>query len=205
MKKHLPWLSLVSVGLLAAAGWRIELDWHGWDGLIWLKYGHWAVPAGMVLLTIWVAIFCGADRIWKRVLLPISFAAYVYGSWVAFANSVDFHWSGPPQNFLMLLAYGEEKLQRYHYLIYVVYAAIPLVGCALAGLWQWRLRPLLWLISAAIFLASCPVAIALLWATDHIGGPDEIHAIKSGFIIPMLMIGMALPFLPPREEKRAIL
>lgn len=44
------------------------------------------------------------------------------------------------------------------------------------------------------YLLAIPVAIFVLTIIPHPGTPDTIHAIKTGFCIPLLMIGLGLPF-----------
>jgi cytochrome b6-f complex iron-sulfur subunit len=50
-------LSLLLLAGIAAVLWRLEVDAHGWPGLIWLSYFHWAIPAAVLLLLAWIYFF----------------------------------------------------------------------------------------------------------------------------------------------------
>lgn len=43
------------------------------------------------------------------------------------------------------------------------------------------------------YALAFPIALLLLWVTDHRGGPDTIHAIKSGFVFPLIAFALGLP------------
>jgi hypothetical protein len=57
-------------------------------------------------------------------------------------------------------------------------------------------------LSVGVFLLAQPVARLTLELTGHVGGSDSIHAIKSGFIVPLLVMGLGIIFLPfPRLDE----
>ena len=55
LKKY-RFLSLVVFAALAGIAWRIEIEYHGWKGLIWLGYYHLAIPFAIFLFLIWANI-----------------------------------------------------------------------------------------------------------------------------------------------------
>lgn len=77
----------------------------------------------------------------------------------------------------------------------IVFLVIPLGVCILA----WYFSPTFWMpflmLVPLAFGLSFPISIFLLELTDHPGGSDAIHAIKSGFIFFGFVISAGLPFL----------
>ncbi|MBL4755467.1 MAG: hypothetical protein JKY52_17960 [Flavobacteriales bacterium] len=55
------------------------------------------------------------------------------------------------------------------------------------------------LVSLLIFAASVPISIFLLGMLDHPGSDNAIHTIKSGMIIPFLVFGTGLVFIPAKS------
>jgi hypothetical protein len=54
-------------------------------------------------------------------------------------------------------------------------------------------------LSSVLFVVSWPVAVWLLEVVDHRGGADLIHALKSGFVIPLLVVSLGFPLLGMRR------
>jgi hypothetical protein len=54
------------------------------------------------------------------------------------------------------------------------------------------------------WIGPCPdfliLAIWLLEVVDHRGGADLIHALKSGFVIPLLVVSLGFPLLRARLD-----
>lgn len=44
-----PLISLLFLAVFLGLLWRIEVEVHGWQGLIWVSYFHVAVPVGFGL------------------------------------------------------------------------------------------------------------------------------------------------------------
>lgn len=86
------------------------------------------------------------------------------------------------------------------WLLPFLWALIPL---AFGWLCRWhgiRIHFGLHLLSSILFVASWPVAVWLLDVVDHRGGADLIHALKSGFVIPPLVISLGFPLLAARRS-----
>jgi hypothetical protein len=45
------------------------------------------------------------------------------------------------------------------------------------------------------YAAAFPLALLLLMATHHRGGPNTIHAVKSGFVFPIIAFSLGLPLM----------
>ena len=48
---------------------------------------------------------------------------------------------------------------------------------------------------AICYLIAFPVAMFLLWLSQHKGGVDAINAVKSGFVFPIIAFGLGLPLV----------
>ena len=53
------------------------------------------------------------------------------------------------------------------------------------------------------YVAAFPLALLLLWATHHKGGSDTIHAIKSGFVFPVIALSLGMPLMNRNDQPRA--
>jgi len=113
---------------------------------------------------------------------------YFVSAWALFR-----YFGRGPLTFCLL---SEDRYELYERALEVVYPAIPVCACAIARAFGVRAGASRWLLSVGLFLAACPFAIGMLQVTGHIGGADAIHAIKSGFIVPLLVVGLGVPFVP---------
>ena len=198
------WISLFVVAVAGMLLWREELYRHGWDGLDWIGYFHWAIPEGVALFLVWLAIFCGITPPIRRVGFVVTAAAFALGVYYAVDFAVFWYFGppGPPLGFLLLMTEGETPIRLYHHVFYLVVPAIPLFACLGAKVFGVRVTRAKWILSVALFLAAGPISICLLAATRHEGGPDGIHTIKSGYIIPFLIVSLGIPFLPFPTRRR---
>jgi hypothetical protein len=57
------------------------------------------------------------------------------------------------------------------------------------------------LLSALGFVASWPVAVAVRPLFETRGAPDPVHALKSGFVIPLLVLSLGAMLLPLPESQ----
>lgn len=197
---------LVGVAILAAVVWRVELEVNGWGGLAWLEYFHWAVPAGALMFMVWLALVVPIPSIVDRAVF-LAATAYAAVMWYAVALfALVSHFNAGPSAFVNMMLTGET---RYHIYATLIYAVVPLTPVVFAILLSvFGARPSVWqlTVSLAVYLLACPVSIALLALVDHPGGPDAIHTIKSGFIIPFLIAGLgilAIDFGRTRQSQQA--
>ncbi len=180
---------LVVVACVAGVLWRAELEWHGWGGLDWARYFHWAIPAGAMLFIAWVVWVNRHLPVWHRLFVAVCLlltTAVVYGltEESVFVRYYRSRWFG---NRMDETRYA--RAQVMWYLTPTIFAVVARLLRLGAGFWRVVLAH--WL-----FIASYPVCVGLLVVTDHPGGPDFIHTIKSGFIIPFLMVAIGILFLP---------
>jgi|WetSurMetagenome_2_1015567.scaffolds.fasta_scaffold27182_4 hypothetical protein len=183
---------LTVVGIIAAIFWRIEVELHGWDGLGWIGYFHWAIPIGIMLFLGWLFLFTAPlGKVKRNVLVLITAIASVM--WFLIVQfALVYHFNQGPSAFVQLLTAGENAYQIYNNLIYMI---IPLTPLFFAGLlWVFRLKPTIsqLVLAVLIYVLAYPISVEILAMLHHKGGADALHTIKSGIIIPFLIIGLGV-------------
>lgn len=179
-------IALIVVALLAAVAWRAEVEWHGWGGLVWIGYFHWAIPAGALLFAGWLYRFARARRPAALALVSLALAA------LAYVTLYD----------ALLVIYTRWPIERGRWLLAGI-QALAAIGLYPAALWLAARR-----CGAPVRGVACAVAFQLwvlapaaaglvLDLADHIGGSDWLHAIKSGVVIPLLLVALGLPLVWP--------
>lgn len=181
-------LTLLATALLAAALWRLEVEHHGWAGLIWLGYFHLAIPAGALLFALW--LHHHTPRPARRPLLA-AYALLTPIAYLAERTALDIIYSrfpGPPALFLAALT-----------TTITLFFAYPLTLWLTARALGVPLRPRDLALALALYAAAFPLTTALLDALGH-PGADLLHAIKTGAVIPLLVYALGHPFtrLPAR-------
>jgi hypothetical protein len=197
MKQSIP--ILVVAGLVAAIVWRLELEFHGWKGLDWLGYFHWAIPVGVLLFLSWLFVYCPITSPVKRLLLVCvtGFVAVVWFLVVEF--SLYYYFNGGPSAFIRFLAVGEMRYRIYMNLIYAVIPLTPLIFATVLCLFGLKLKIRQLWTAVLMYILACPISIIILAVLQHRGGADALHTIKSGVIIPFLVVGLGI--LVPRKRE----
>jgi hypothetical protein len=211
--RWLPSLLLVLLAVLSGIAWRVELELRGgWAGLKWVGYFHWAVPSCVIAFVVWVLCI-------TRVQSPGKFAVAL-GVYAWFAHAfVELlicycHSGGPfgswyfftPRDPLARLAMGPllrlpklsanpQAFQVFTGLFFLCSMFVPLLFHALCRGFGLRITLGSALLSSVLFMLSWPLSMLLLDITHHRGGDDVIHALKSGFVIPFLILSLGLPIL----------
>ena len=83
----------------------------------------------------------------------------------------------------------------------IIFLIVPLAICAVAYWYTPNFQKRYLILTPLLFATAFPIAIFLLWLTNHRGGPNVIHAIKSGFVFPFLLIAAGLPFLGGKRKE----
>lgn len=183
MKRSIASLPLLSVlcGLL----WRVEIEvrW-GWAGLKWITGFHYASIFICLSFVTWLYHFvpCAPpNRAWIR-----SAIGWVGGMLCYIVYELSFS-----------LLCNRFPLPFPIYVIpyFLVFVAIPLSICCFASFFSPKFQKRSWLVVPLLFAASFPLSSFFLWITDHRGGTDPVHAVKSGFIFLGLVFAAGLPFL----------
>ena len=176
---------------------------HGWAGLTWISYPHVAIPIGGGLFIVWLALAAPLPTITRRVVLACAAALYACVAYYIAGLALQWHFATGPSAMIMSIGLSRFEVYAFQSLIYLLYPLLPIGACLIGRMFGVRITLRDALVSVMVTMAACPIAMVLLAATKHIGGADEIHTIKSGFIVPLLVIGLGLPFLPPRAKPPA--
>jgi hypothetical protein len=183
MSRTSPWFSLVAVGVLAGFLWRVEVEHRGWAGLTWTGYFHLAVPAGVALFLAWVAWWIDAPTRAHRLRAVVALALY------AAAAVPATEWSLRVAFGRFGFLWGFWWVALWWWLLAPTTVAGLLVACRARPGWR------RWLASQTLFaLAPWLATIAIEVFPQH-GERDLIHALKSGILVPFLVValGVAVP------------
>jgi hypothetical protein len=168
--------------------WRAEVAWNGWSGLQWMSATHFAVPAGVLVFLGWLArapVVRATGRRWGLLGFAAPFAAI---SMVLLDVGLR----------LMFGRFGDLLLGSG--LTFANLAAMPTFGFGWGKLLG---HPLPWWslpVSVTGVLAAFPLAVGALMVVDP-AHADAIHAVKTGMIIPFVVVPLGLPWeLAPSES-----
>lgn len=185
-------LSLAVVGLMGAAGWRLEVEYHGWAGLTWLGYFHWAIPFGVALFVLWAALVSDVRGPARRAALAASLALAALPLYGLTLWALSQRFITGPTAFVARSPFWEPWLALAFLVLPVIPAAAALIARRFGIRRSWRRL----LVAVGLWYAGPVIAIALLRATEHRGAYDLIHTIKSGFVVPFLVGALGVIFLP---------
>ncbi|MDY6990754.1 MAG: hypothetical protein SWQ30_22155 [Thermodesulfobacteriota bacterium] len=198
MPKDIVWLGVVAI--VAALCWRIEIELHGWEGLDWVGYFHWSIPFGAVMFLIWLAATVPIDGPSKRAAFLATTALVAFGWYRVVQFSLFYHFNGGPSGFVQFLAVGEKRFFIYANLIYAVVPLTPIIFSGILAIFGERPSALRLAPAILIFVAATPISTALLAVLNHRGGSDAIHTMKSGVIIPFLIVGLGILSINGKRE-----
>jgi len=196
----LPGVTLLLLALSSCIAWRAELELRGgWAGLAWIGYFHWAVPICTFAFFLWV--------LWvARVRQPFPFAFSLLAFCVAAYLAVDFvfhlYFVSGPSALVTVAFFGSDDFdagfRRLWILLFAVplfWALLPLAFCGLCRGFGVPITTRAALSSAVLFVVSWPLAIFVRTFFEQRGAADLIHALKSGFVIPFLVVSLGVPLL----------
>jgi hypothetical protein len=175
-----PWVSLAVLAVLSGVAWRVEVEAHGWVGLTWAGYFHWAVPAAIVAFLAWVAWWIDAPTPRHRLAAVGALAAYAAAAAPATEQSLRMTfglWLAPPGFVILLFGW---------WLLAPTTVAGLLVLCRAAPGWR------RWAASQALFVAAVPFACALIEVLPQHGEHDLLHTLKSGLLVPPLVLALGV-------------
>lgn len=205
LSRYAPLLSLIVIALLIGWVWRLEVDYHGWHGLRWIGYFHWAVPFGLLLFWLWCGWVCGIRPLRKRMLFMLVLAVYACAAYYLCMNLL-YMWFRPGPIMMLSMfnlqdALGAENLSPEAFGILLVIAIlgawflIPFCFVLLVRAFGKPIGKLKATFSTLLFFFATPLATILLHAVPQPGSPDEIHAFKTGFVYPFFVFALGSVFL----------
>lgn len=209
--------------LLAGASgiaWRFEIEARGWAGLAWIRYFHAAFPAAMLAFVVWALVVARAVHALSLPRLAILgvclfaiggfglfFVPWIlraaYGGWGGGLLSLEI--ASDPRLLQEVPALLKPPADRKTELLLRDLAFWTAWMTPTLALWvslrAVGIRSQIWsiVLSGMIQFWSWPVACWALAILAHKGGSNPIHALKSGFVIPGLVVAVGLLFLaaPP--------
>lgn len=192
---------LTLLSLLCGLLWRIEVEYHGWTGLIWLGYFHWAIPVGFGLFLIWAKGFLELDAN-KRVLFNVATIVFGVLVYCGLEISLSYFFSQGPSGYVMVISTPPWKYHVYQNAFYFIIPLMPVGTFLILKLFGKNVGAKRLLLSIVCIIFSIPFSTFLLELVNHKGGADYIHAIKSGFLIPLWCFSMGLLFVGKSTPKK---
>ena len=186
------WLILCAIAGVAGVSWRQEIESHGWAGLGWVGYFHYAVPFSVFLFLVWATIVGRFQSVLRRVLFLASASVVAGVLGVLSGIALLGYFGGGPNMSLLFSPFGS--------LVFVMYPGVPLCVCLLARLFGLRVSWVRGLSSVGVFLLAFPLGWLAVRFIEPALGDYSIHAIKTGYIVPALVIGLGIPFLGETHE-----
>ncbi len=188
--------SLVLIALVATALWRLEVAWHGWEGLTWIEYFHWAVPVGIAMFVGWVGTvgdFPSNARRWAWIIGAAIVAPVVY---IVTRYALVVLFVAGPSATPFALQYGVEELRWARYVAVTWLVAVPLIVSSIGRLVGLPVTLGEIAISMLVFVCSYPSALLVIELLESSIPTNAIHAIKTGYVVPFQIVGLGIPFLP---------
>ncbi|WP_395733573.1 hypothetical protein [Prosthecobacter sp.] len=192
----IPCITLLLLALISGVAWRAELELRGgWAGLTWIGYFHWSIPASVFAFLVWVMCVTRVHRplIFAVSLLVFSMLAFELLKYLIHSCFFIRYWSAPDSLLDLRIVRGVIFL--------LFWPLLPLAFCALCRGYGVPIKVGPALASAALCSLSWPLASFVRSFIEQRGGQDFIHALKSGFVIPLLILSLGLPLLCARRQK----
>jgi hypothetical protein len=199
-KSKLSILTLLIFAAISGVLWRVEVQLNGWEGLKWISYFHWAIPIGIILFALWLAVFSAVSDKGKRLWLGGLFLLSSIPLYILVFLSFSFFFVAGPSAFAMVANFGVPLFSLLNLSILFIYPSLLVLGWFTAKRFGLRMSWVIYLLSAAVFLGAFPLAIFFIAIAEKRIDPDAIHAIKTGYVFPFMMIGLGIPFIPPENS-----
>jgi len=199
MKDKIPIISLTTLSIIVGLLWRLEVEYHGWTGLIWLSYFHLAIPLSYILFLAWGNVFISID-FKNRVLINV--IAIIYGVLIYYglATSLTYNFAGGPSGFLLVMQTPEWQLNLIRFSILFIVPFIPVGTFLILKLFRQEPKFKFLMLAIVGVVLSIPLSVLMLEIINHKGGQDLIHSIKSGMLIPFWVFSIGLLFIGQRKK-----
>jgi len=193
-KKTYSAIGLIAVATVATAVWRAEVLAHPQGGWDFVAYTHLAVPLGIGLFIAWLAVVAPVPTLARRMgLVAVTvMGAAIWYPLLRFAMLAPYSW----------LMFDSSVTLRIK--LYSVYVLMPLTPVLFAWLlWCFGAKPKAsqLVVSVLIYVAAVPTSAGLLRLFHYEIERYLVDAVKTGLIIPFLIVGLgvlALPFVGGR-------
>jgi len=180
--------------------WRIEVEFHGWTGLIWLEYFHWAVPVGFGLFLVWANGF--VDMVANRKVL-FNVVAIIFGALVYYSLgiSLTYFFSQGPTGYVLMSTTPPWKFNLLRNAFYIIIPLMPIGTFFILSLFGKKVKWSRLILSLVGVIIAIPLSTFLLELVNHKGGHDYIHSIKSGFLMPLWCFSIGILYIGKKETK----
>lgn len=195
--KKFPYPSLIIVALLCGLLWRLEVEYHGWKGLIWISYFHWALPASFILFFAWAIQFLDIPFL-KKLILCVLATVYACVLYLLVESTLYRLLLRGPQAMILLATENTQWMdQRYGWLLLA--SLVPISIGIVVRIFEMKMPSKYIILSIAGIFCSIPLAIGMLMLVQHKGSHDVIHTLKSGFLIPFWVFSVGILFVGQRK------
>ena len=146
----------------------------------------------------WLAIFSAVHPLRKTVIFCIVFLVFAAAAYQLTYSSVTTYYSrlmGPLSMFPWWFI-------LWYFSIFLIIPSVPIVFLIIVKLFRAPVTLRSSILCTGVWLLSFPIAMMLLALVNHRGQPDMLHAIKSGFVIPFLILSLCIPFVFDNERNK---
>jgi hypothetical protein len=183
------------------------VEYHGWAALGWITYFHYALLIGLIICLAWANSILSMP-LGKRVAMNALAASY--GMFIFYALVVSLghfympgFWSYTIMGWeaIRLFGWWEEPEVYFQMSSILVVAPLLMLGVILIlRLYGFIVNRKDTVKAIGLMFLSTPLAMFFLWIVNHKGGPNLIHAIKSGFIIPFIVFSVGYLVLKAKSK-----
>lgn len=191
--------SLALFGLISGIIWRVEVEIQGCEGLKWLSYQHWAIPIGIILFAIWLALFSKVPAVRTRYWLAGLFLVISIPLYFLMSTSFSYFFISGPSAFVSMASLGTTLFFILRFSILFVYPTVLVLAWITAKQCGLQLNWFSLALSAFFFMGAFPFAMLIIAVLERNIDVSAIHAIKTGWVFPFMMIGLGIPFLSPQR------
>jgi hypothetical protein len=186
--------SLIITAIICGLIWRFEVEYHGWKGLTWLSYFHYAIPLAFGLFLLWANFFIQTN-LSRRIAFNLIAILYCVLIYYFLTISLTYNLIQGPSAFILVMDTPPWKLVLFKYSLFLLLPLIPTGAYFILKLFRQKtyVRSLVFAIIGIII--SVPLSTLILMLINHKGGHDYIHSIKSGVLIPLWTVSVGLLFI----------
>lgn len=203
-------ITLLLLAVVCGLIWRWEVEYHGWTGLGWLGYFHFAIPAGFCLFLCWANVFALGLRdidLTKRIYLNVTAILFGLVMYILLKFTLIYYFVTGPSAMMVFMHKSAWEIAALRSAVYVVIPMLPLGVWGILLLFGQQVALRRCLMSIAGMCLAFPLSVLLLTLVNHKGGHDTIHAIKSGMVIPFWVLSVGYLLLaqgPPTTQHTSI-
>jgi hypothetical protein len=195
------YIFLIIISISTGVIWRMEIEWHGWHGLIWLRYFHYAIPVNFLIVLVWINFYLPIN-LSKRILLNLTAIIYTTLTYYIILFIIEYTMTPGPLGLMYYLSTPKWIFNILLIVPFIILGGFPVGIYLILRLFKLRSKNIYLILSIIGYLISFPIAIFLLDVFDHKGAVNDIHAIKSGLVFPFLVFSTGILILGIKTKNR---